>query len=150
MNAMKSRLWLVGLIAALWLVGTAEADDRPFREFGSYRVYYSAFNSSFVTAGVAAAYQIERGRDRGLVNIAVVPANAIGGRPALVSGHVSNIFAQRQKLEFIEVREGEAVYYLAPFRFDNEDSLTFDVTVKPAPDLPSHTLSFQQTFYHDR
>lgn len=147
---MKCRYWLGGLIAALCLAASAVAEDRPFREFGNYRVYYSAFNSSFVTPEVAAAYQIERGRDRGLINIAVVPAKAIGGRAALVSGHVSNIFAQRQKLEFLEIREGEAVYYLAPFRFENEDSLTFDVTVKPAPDLPSHTLSFQQTFYRDR
>jgi len=63
---------------------------------------------------------------------------------------VSNIFAQRQELKFFEVREGDAVYYLAPFKFENEDSLTFSVTVKPNPDVPSYTLSFQRTFYRDR
>lgn len=150
MNNKTNWSWLGLLIAALWAVDAARAEDRPFREFGDYRVYYSAFNSSFVDPEIAAAYEIVRGRDRGLINIAVVPLGTMGGRPAQISGHVANIFAQRQKLEFFEVREGDAVYYLAPFRFENEDSLTFNVTVKPAPDLPSYTLSFQKTFYRDR
>jgi hypothetical protein len=138
------------IIPLLVIAGSLAADDRPFREFGDYRVYYSAFNSSFVSPEVAAAYDIVRGRDRGLVNIAVMPAGTIGGRPAEVSGHVANIFAQRQELKFFEVREDDAVYYLAPFNFENEDSLTFNVTVKPNPDMPSYTLSFQRTFYRDR
>lgn len=138
------------IIPLLVFAGSLSADDRPFREFGDYRVYYSAFNSSFVSPEVAAAYDIVRGRDRGLVNIAVMPAGVIGGRPAEINGHVSNIFAQRQELAFFEVREGDAVYYLAPFNFENEDSLTFNITVKPNPDMPSYALSFQRTFYRDR
>ena len=142
-----SRLLTVPLLI---FAGSLSADDRPFSEFGDYRVYYSAFNSSFVSPEVAAAYDIVRGRDRGLVNIAVMPAGAIGGRPAVVKGKVANIFAQSQELKFLEVREGDAVYYLAPFNFENEDSLTFNITVKPNPDMPSYTLSFQRTFYRDR
>ncbi|MFP5414724.1 MAG: DUF4426 domain-containing protein [Gammaproteobacteria bacterium] len=138
------------IIPLLVFGGSLSADDRPFREFGDYRVHYSAFNSSFVSPEVAAAYDIVRGRDRGLVNIAVMPAGVIGGRAAEIKGHVSNIFAQRQELAFFEVREGDAVYYLAPFNFENEDSLTFNITVKPNPGMPSYTLSFQRTFYRDR
>lgn len=141
---------LAVMMAALWMAAGVWAEDRPFREFGDYRVHFSAFNSSFVDPEIAAAYDIVRGRDRGLINIAVVPTDTMGGRPAQVSGHVSNIFAQRQQLDFFEVREGDAVYYLAPFRFEHEDSLTFHITVKPVPDLPSYTFSFQKTFYRDR
>lgn len=140
----------LGFLLALLLPLAARADDRPFREFGDYRVHYSAFNSSFIDPKIAAAYNIVRGGDRGLINIAVVPTDSVGGRPAQVSGHVANIFGQRQTLEFFEVREGDAVYYLAPFQFENEDALTFSVTVKPAADLPSYDLSFQRTFYRDR
>ena len=142
-----SRLLIAPLLV---FAGSLAADDRPFREFGDYRVYYSAFNSSVLRPEVAAAYDIVRGRDRGLVNIAVIPAGAVGGRPAEVSGHVANMFAQSQELKFFEVREDDAVYYLAPFRFANEDPLTFTVTVKPMPDTPAYMLSFQRTFYHDR
>jgi hypothetical protein len=142
-----SRLLIAPLLV---FAGSLAADDRPFREFGDYRVYYSAFNSSILSPEVAAAYDIVRGPDRGLVNIAVMPAGTVGGRPAEVSGRVANLFAQGQELKFFEVREDDAVYYLAPFRFANEDSLTFTVTVKPMPDAPSQTLSFQRTFYRDR
>lgn len=142
--------WAGMLCTSLLSPPVSFADDRPFREFGDYRVHYSAFNSSFIAPEVAAAYDIVRGGDRGLVNIAVVPAGSIGGRPAQVSGHVNNMFAQRQTLKFFEVREGDVVYYLAPFRFEHEDALTFSVTVKPAPDLPSYELSFRRKFYRDR
>ena len=71
------------------------------------------------------------------------------GRTAQVSGVVSNIFAQQQSLDFFEVREGDSVYYLAPFDFENEDSMTFNIQVKTA-DKPAHTLKFQRKFYRDQ
>ena len=74
-----SRLLMVPLLV---FAGSLWVDDRPFREFGDYRVYYSAFNSSFVSPEVASAYDIVRGRDRGLINIAVMPAGTIkSGNP---------------------------------------------------------------------
>ncbi len=125
------------------------SSDQAFREFGNYKVYFSAFNSNFISPDIAAKYNIVRGKDRGLINIAVVPNDVMGGRPALLEGYVSNIFAQRQKLDFFKVSEGEVVYYLAAFHFENEDSMTFKITVKPQPENPSYHLSFQRTFYHD-
>lgn len=143
----RSRLLLVALLI---FAARLAADERPYREFGGYRVYYSAFNSSVLSAQVAAAYDIVRGSDRGLVNIAVMPVGAVGGRPAEVDGRVANLFGQHQELKFFEVREDDAVYYLAPFRFANEDALTFTITVKPTPDAAPQTLSFQRTFYRER
>ena len=144
-----SLLYFAILCASLFGAASAFSGEPAYREFGSNKVYYSAFNSGFISPGVAAKYDITRGKDRGLINIAVVPDGVEGGRAALVTGYVSNIFAQRQELDFFEVREGNVVYYLAPFRFENEDPLTFKVNVKPSPDMPSYNLSFQRTFYHD-
>lgn len=142
------KLVLLPFMALFTALG-AFSSESAYREFGNYKVYYSAFNSSFIGPSIAAKYDIVRGKDRGLINIAVVPDDVEGGRAAQVTGYVSNIFAQRQQLDFFEVREGSTIYYLAPFRFENEDPLTFKVTVKPHPDKPSYNLSFQRTFYHD-
>ena len=49
------------------------------------------------------------------------------GVPATINGSVSNILQQTQILEFFPVREGKSLYYLAPFKFDNEDYLTFSL-----------------------
>ena len=137
----------------LFTAGTASADNKTRKDFADFAVLYSAFNSSFISPEIANAYSIARGKNRGLVNIAILPNDATpgtGGRPALVKGYVSNIFAQQQALEFFEVSEGSATYYLAPFRFENEDFLTFKISVQPDPDKPASEVSFQRTFYHDK
>ena len=125
------------------------ASDQTFKAFSDYKVFYSAFNSSFIRPDVAASYSITRGKDWGLVKIAVVKNGAQGGSTALIKGHVANILAQQQTLKFFEIREGKVVYYLAPFRFEDEDAMTFKISIQPDPDKPAHNLSFQRRFYHD-
>ena len=127
----------------------ALAADAPFKQFGNQKVFYSAFNSSFIQPNIADTYRITRGKDKGLVNIALIKEGLLGGQSAVVTGTVSNIFAQQQTLNFFEVREGDTVYYLAPFSFENEDFLTFKIEVKADSSSPSYSLSFQKTFYHE-
>ena len=133
----------------LWLAGSAIANDRPFEQYGNTKVYYSVFNSSFIRPEVASAYGLTRGRDRGLVSVSVVVDDLPVGRTAQVSGTATNLLSQQQRLEFLEIREGDAVYYLAPFRFDREDPLAFRVEVKTA-DQPARTLNFNRKLYHDQ
>ena len=141
------------LIGFFIFISISQAANEPYKNFKDYKVLYSAFNSSFISPEIASTYSITRGKNRGLINIAILPKDAkanTGGKPALVSGYVSNIIAQQQKLEFFEVAEGTATYYLAPFRFENEDFMTFKIRVQPDPDKPAGEISFQRTFYHDK
>jgi hypothetical protein len=73
------------------------------------------------------------------------------GTPAKVTGRVFNILQQSQSLEFVAVKEQQALYYLAPFTFENEDYLTFKITVKPNDGKPSYSydFKFQKKMYHD-
>lgn len=142
----KKLLWLP-LLALLAF--SVHADNKSYKEFGDYKVFYSSFNSSFILPEVASVYNITRGKDKGLVNIAVIKDGKTGGTTALIKGTVSNMLAQQQVLKFFEVREGNTVYYLAPFEFDNEDSMTFKIQVQPDPNKPSKSLSFQNKFYYD-
>lgn len=125
------------------------ADDSRFKAFGDKKVYYSAFNSSFLSAEIANIYKITRGDTKGLVNISVVPDGSGHGTTALVAGSVNNLLQQQQTLAFEEIREGEAVYYIAPFTFDSEDPLTFTINVRPAGGDQTHTFSFKRTLYAD-
>lgn len=140
-------LSLLLLIASLSF--SALADNRPYKEYGDLTVFFSAFNSSFIQPDIARSYNIVRGKDKGLVNIAVVKKGRAGGIPARVKGTVSNIFGQQQVLEFAEIREEGVVYYLAPFRFDKEDWMTFKIDVSPDADKATHSLTFQRKFYVD-
>lgn len=136
-------------VAAFLLAVTTQANDTAYKQVNGYKIFYSAFNSSFIQPEIASIYKIVRGKDKGIVNIAVVPDGETSGKTAQVSGYVSNIFAQQQFLEFLEVREQNAVYYLAPFEFENEDPLTFKIEVRPASGTTTEFISFQRTFYHE-
>ncbi|MFA5631712.1 MAG: DUF4426 domain-containing protein [Porticoccaceae bacterium] len=140
---------IFALVASLLASIAVFANDQPYKTFGDVRVYYSAFNSSFIAPDVASAYNITRGKDRGLVNIAVVPQGSGHGTAALVGGTVNNLLAQQQTLEFMEIREGDAIYYLAPFRFANEDPLNFTIHVRPANAETTSTFTFSRTFHWD-
>ena len=141
-----NRLLLILILNALSV--TASSTETAYKMYDGDKIYYSAFNSSFISAGVAGAHDIVRSKHLGVINIAVVPANAaVGGRTALVRGTVSNLLQQSQKLNFFEVREGEVIYYLAQFKFDDGDSLTFNVRVFTDPNKNSYPLSFRKTFY---
>ena len=139
--------YLIGMIGP-----TAAVEQALFKRHGDYKIFYSAFGSSFLTPEIAAANDIVRGKGKGLVNIAVVKTLGIG-TSAQVSGEVFNIFQQRQKLKFTQIQEQNTLYYLAPFEFDNEDYLTFKITVLPsaeeAAELGAYAFKFQKKMYHD-
>jgi len=147
---MKHLIWVLCLIATTGLAGAVE--ENSFKQHGDFKIFYSAFGSSFLTPEVAVANNIVRGKGKGLVNIAVVKKLGVG-TSAQVIGQVSNIFQQTQTLEFTAVREQDTLYYLAPFKFDNEDFLTFKIsvlpTVKEGPQLETYSFKFQKKMYHD-
>jgi len=119
-----------------------------YKQHGDTKIFYSAFDSSFIAPEVAAAYDFVRGKDRGLVNIAVV--KTLGqGEPAKISGQVLNIFQQSQQLEFIRIKEQNSTYYLAPFEFENEDHLTFKITVDSQSKQGPYSFKFQKKMYHN-
>ena len=140
------------IIALLTSSLVCAVDQQLYKQHGEYKVFYSAFNSSFIDPDIAVANDIVRGKNKGLVNIAVakVPGVAL---PATVSGRVFNILQQSQTLEFVAVREQNTVYYLAPFEFDNEDFLTFKIRVLPQSDGPEtiypYDFKFQKKMYVD-
>ncbi len=154
-----TRLGVLSVTLAFAALALA-ADTQHQKTFAHHTVHYSAFNSSFVLPEVASAYNIARGKDRGLVNIALLEEGRTGGLPARVEGTYANMLAQTWSLEFVEVIEEGVVYYLAPFKFENEDSLTFKIKVTPASDTQTvspaatgqavYELSFQRKFYHDK
>lgn len=121
------------------------------KQFGSYTLHYNVFNSSNIPPQVAAAYNLVRGEDRALVNISVTKTEdgkTSLGLPVVVKGVTRNLMQQQQNLKFIEIQEGDATYYLAPFVFNNEELLHFDIHVVIGTERPLK-VSFNRTLYAD-
>jgi hypothetical protein len=135
---------------------TAQAQiDQPkeistTEKFGDYTVHYNVFHSTDIPAKVAEAYKLVRGKDRALVNISLTKTengSTSLGLPTLFSGATKNLMQQKQTLKFIEINEGNATYYLAPFVFNNEELLHFDIKVTTDENAKPMTFTFNRTLY---
>lgn len=145
---MKRILAVVAAAALLlWAVSAAAQEAKIIKsheDFGDYRVVYSVFNSSFIKPEIAQQYKLVRADDRAYVNISVVEKDSgKHGLSSEVGGTATNLIQQSRPLNFMEIREGEAVYYLAPLRFEDEEVLTFKVDVK-LPNGRSEQLTFRR------
>ncbi|NNL57262.1 MAG: DUF4426 domain-containing protein [Pseudomonadales bacterium] len=120
---------------------------------GEFEVFYSAFNTSFLSPEVAAAIPVVRARNRGLLNISVVKHTVDGTQVPVAASNISGEsfdLLHRRKLEFQEVIETGARYYLAPFKITNDNELiVFDVQVVPRGSEQAITLKIERRFFHN-
>ncbi len=131
------------LLLSLSFVAHAE----NMKKLGSMNVHYMAIGATFLTPEVAKAYGIERSRYNGLVNISVMD-NSQKGKPAKqvsITGSARNLAGQNKTLEFVEVKEGNAIYYLGQVSYHNEETIQFDLTITDGNE--THNLKFSQKFY---
>ena len=114
--------------------------------FGELDVHYSVFNSSFLQPDIAAAAGLTRSKTVGVLNIAALKGGK--GQPAKVGGTLKNLLGQTVELQFTQVLESGAVYYLAEFPLREREILTFSVNVQIGDGAP-HTLTFNQEVFPD-
>ncbi|MEW6992329.1 DUF4426 domain-containing protein [Colwelliaceae bacterium 6441] len=125
------------------------AHAENMKTMGSMNIHYIALNATFLTPKIAKQYNIERSRYNGLINISVLD-NSIKSTPAKsvsITGTAKNLAGQNKNIEFIEVKEGSAIYYLAQVSYRNEETIRFDLNISDGQE--SHNLKFSQKFYVD-
>ena len=141
--------FLLSLLALISLATTAQAQQSEM--FGPYELHYSVVNTTFLAPEVAANYGIVRSKQRAILNLAVrehLPDGSTEGRTMQLQGRTWDLI-QGQPLEFMEVREGKAIYYLADFKFINEEWRFFETVFRPAGAQQSYTFTFKHQLYVD-
>lgn len=139
------KLWLSLLLISLVALPSWAGQSKTIKEV---EVHYSAFNSTFLTPKVARSYKLKRNGYSAILNISVLD-NYQAGKPAItatLSGHAKNLIGQTRALSFREIKEGDAIYYLAEFPISDEENLTFDIDVN-AGNKGAGKLKFTQKFY---
>lgn len=133
--------------ALLLLLFPARGRTEQVQRFDGYLVHYNALSSDMLPAQVATQYQIPRSSKQGLLNIAVQKA---GDEPvpvaAEIRGTVANLAGQRSDIVVREIREAEAIYYLAQFPVRGSDTLSFDLRITPAGGTRPYTLKFSKNY----
>ncbi len=121
------------------------------KQFGDYVIHYNAFRSDTLTPEIAKAYSLTRRNNRMVINITVQKKDGDATRPvkAKVSGFASNLTGQVKDLEFKEIHDGEAIYYLAQSQVANQETLKFNIKATPAGESIIANIKFKQIFYTD-
>lgn len=135
---------------SLVLAPVVNADNiETSRETDSHIFYFNVLNSAFLTPDIAQQYGIKRSNYHAVLNLSVHEKTADGSKavPVILQGTVANIVQQQRALEFQEVREGQALYYLSDFRISNDDLLTFNLLIKTHADAPGYELNFKRRVY---
>lgn len=142
------------LIAAVLFTTPAMAERSI--TFGAYTAHYNAFRSDDIPADVARRHGIIRSSHRAVLNVTVLHNHADGSTTpvaARIRGNSTNLNGQLNTLHFFPVREQETIYYLDQFRIDDNETLRFEITVRPEPSTPSKgqpasgVIRFTQNFY---
>lgn len=141
-----------GLMVGILLLTGLDAQADQFVSYGNYEVHYNAFNSTFLEPQVAQSYGLTRSKTLALLNVSVLQKQADGTKKpvtATVTGSATNLIGQKTDLNFREIREKGALYYIGDLRFTNEQMLRIVLNVQPDPNQPAYTIQFEQTFYSD-
>ena len=135
------------LAFALALLAASPVHAEQKAVFGDREAHYVVFPSIFLSAEIAQRYGLPRAKDISILNLSVLDA-AGQGTPAQLAGRTTNLLGQISPLTFREIREGQAIYYLAEIRHANREVLRFALDIKP-PEGEAHQLRFQQELFWD-
>ncbi|WP_108944250.1 DUF4426 domain-containing protein [Shewanella halifaxensis] len=134
------------LVLLLCLSNNAFAEQKE--KVGNFDIHYVALSSTFLTPSIAKSYGIKRSSYTGIINIAVLDTS-VEGNPAVpveLSGVANNLLDARIDLKFREIREGDAIYYIAEVPYRDDQEINFKIAVKYDKKLNT-TLTFKQKFY---
>lgn len=149
---MQIRNMSLATILLTALMVTSSGWSQQAEQFGNFSIHYNTLNTNLLAPDTARAYEIQRSGTRALLNIAVLRNDDDGDVPvtARVSATAVNLAGQRRDIDMSEVREQNAIYYIGTFRFRQEETLTFRISVDPDgnPRGP-HEFTFRQQFYTD-
>ncbi|AIC23261.1 MULTISPECIES: DUF4426 domain-containing protein [Pseudomonas] len=111
--------------------------------FGDVTVHYNTFNSTFLQPDIAKAAELVRSKNQGVINVSVLKA----GKPlvAQVTGTVKDLTSQSVPLKFKQVTEQGAIYYIAQYPVEQQETRTFEIKVQTGDTI--NTINFNQELF---
>src|SRR5690625_7178570 len=132
-HCLRHRAFAPLILIMLMFAAPASAQGES-QAFGEYTVHYSVFNSTFIKPDIVEAYGLIRARDRALINVSVTRRNGDSntlGLPADIRGQASNLLQQHQPLNFKEISDGMATYFIVGMRHRHEVHIYLPNTYLP-------------------
>ncbi len=125
-----AKFFLRGILLAWLILLPAAGTSAQYLDHDGYRIHYTTFSSIIIPPDVAELHNIVRAQNRVVLNVSAIREDM----PAAltIKGTVTNLLNQQFDLEFQEVTESEAIYYLASHLAIEQDVLRFSLLVELA------------------
>jgi len=136
-------LFLLTACLSVTAMGAEAIKGERQETFGDVTVHYNTFNSTYLTPDIAKSAELIRSKNQGVINISVLKE----GKPlmAQVSGSVKDLTSQTVPLQFKQITEQGAIYYIAQYPVDQQEVRTFEIKVQTGDKI--NTINFNQELF---
>ncbi|WP_085697854.1 DUF4426 domain-containing protein [Pseudomonas sp. B26(2017)] len=137
---------ITALLAACLSLSAVAADaikGERKEVFGDVTVHYNTFNSTYLTPDIAKAAELVRSKNQGVINVSVIK----DGKPLIanVTGTVKDLTSQSVPLTFRQITEQGAIYYIAQYPVEQQETRTFEIKVQTGDKI--NTINFNQELF---
>ena len=138
------------LCLLMGLASSAAAENST--SSGGYTIHHNALKSDFLSPAVAKAYNIQRSKYRGLINISVIKDHpGTTGTPvqAKIVINAMALSGAPKQITLRKITEENAIYYIGEFPVIDREIVNFNLEVTPEGETRPINVRFSQQFYID-
>ncbi|MCU7937883.1 MAG: DUF4426 domain-containing protein [gamma proteobacterium symbiont of Bathyaustriella thionipta] len=139
---------LILSIALFFLAIGAVSQAENAKEYADHIVYYNAFPTDSLPPQMTKQYGLKRSKNYAMINISVMEkgTGVPTGVKSAVTGQLKNLIGQTRALEFREIKEGQAVYYIAQIGVQSKEVVNFSIDIKPEGGTEKYEIKFSKKF----
>jgi len=128
-------------------VPEAEPAGASFVDIGDHVVHFSAQSTDQLPPEVARAYNIVRSQNRAMLNVSILEEGSNTPVTADVAVKTVNLTGQLKNVTMRMIQEQEAIYYIGETPVANQETLIFDISVRPDGVEKAADVRFKRQFY---
>ena len=128
-------------------VPEAEPAGASFVDIGDHVVHLSAQSTDQLPPEVARAYNIVRSQNRAMLNVSILEEGSNTPVTADVAVKTVNLTGQLKNVTMRMIQEQEAIYYIGETPVANQETLIFDISVRPDGVEKAADVRFKRQFY---
>jgi len=148
-NLKNTLIWASAFFfLTLGAVSQAGSINKTSKEYADHIVYYNAFPTDSLPPQMTKQYGLKRSKNYAMINISVMEkgAGVPTGVKSQVTGQLKNLMGQSRALEFREIKEGQAVYYIAQIGVQSKEVVNFSIDIIPEGSKEKYEIKFSKKF----
>ncbi len=144
----SSILVLASCLLLLGAFSYADSHGNTSKEYEEHIVYFNAFPTDSIPSQITKQYGLKRSKNYAMINISVMEKSAgiPTGVKSSVSGQLKNLMGQSREIEFREIKEGKAIYYIAQIGVQSKETVNFYIDITPEGSKEKYDIKFSKKF----